>query len=100
MKRPDQYRLDVDEAGATDYKQRPDTPNEAELNQEEAQRDLYDRLAQGEAAKAGPPAEEGPAGERERGSRDGGGQPASRDDSADGQPAARDDSADEDDSAG
>lgn len=64
MKRPDQYRLDVDEAGATDYKQRPDTPNEAELNQEEAQRDLYDRLAQGEAAKA-PPAGDGPDGERE-----------------------------------
>ncbi len=58
MKRPDQYRLDVDEAGATDYKQRPDTPNEAELSQEEAQRELYDRLEEAEEAKA-PPAGDG-----------------------------------------
>jgi len=90
MKRPDQYRLDVDEAGATDYKQRPDTPNEAELNQEEAQRDLYDRLEQGEAAKARRPSGDGPAGER------GDGERGPRDDSGDG---PRDDSGDEDDPA-
>lgn len=94
MKRPDQYRLDVDEAGATDYKQRPDTPNEAELSQEEAQRELYDRLEQGEAAKAGPPAGEGPAGEP------GDGQRGSADDSGDGERHPRDGSGDEDDSAG
>jgi hypothetical protein len=47
-KRPDQYRLDADEAGATDYKFRPDTANEAELSQEEAQRQLYDRIMKGE----------------------------------------------------
>lgn len=95
MKRPDQYRLDVDEAGATDYKQRPDTPNEAELSQEEAQRELYDRLEQGEAAKAGPPAGEGGrAGER------GDGERGAREDSGGGQRNPRDDSGGEDDPAG
>lgn len=48
-KRPDQYRLDADEAGATDYKFRPDTANEAALSQEEAQQQLYDRIMKGEA---------------------------------------------------
>ncbi|HSM37546.1 MAG TPA: hypothetical protein VK837_14175 [Longimicrobiales bacterium] len=56
-KRPDQYRLDADEAGATDYKFRPDTANEAELSQEEAQQPLYDRIMKGEA-QPGPEARE------------------------------------------
>jgi hypothetical protein len=48
-KRPDQYRLDADEAGATDYKFRPDTANEAELSREEAQQQLYDRIMNDDA---------------------------------------------------
>ena len=51
-KRPDQYRLDADEAGATDYKFRPDTANEAALSQEEAQQQLYDRIMKDEAPSA------------------------------------------------
>ncbi|HEX7049232.1 MAG TPA: hypothetical protein VF188_03385 [Longimicrobiales bacterium] len=62
-KRPDQYRLDYDEAGATDYKFYPDEPAEGD---EEAQ--LYGRVMKGRvrAQQPIPPSAPSPEVERER----------------------------------
>lgn len=48
-KRPDQYRIDYDEAGATDYKFYPDRPDERTRDS-----GLYGRVMKGRARKRQP----------------------------------------------
>ncbi|HEX7117445.1 MAG TPA: hypothetical protein VF212_01575 [Longimicrobiales bacterium] len=54
-KRPDQYRIDYDEAGTTDYKFYPDQPDEARRDA-----GLYGRVMKGSARRKQPVPAEAP----------------------------------------
>lgn len=60
-KRPDQYQIDVDEGGATDYKTYPDFPNEAALDRKRVSQN--DKLAKGQPI---PPTAPNPEAEKAR----------------------------------
>ncbi len=60
-KRPDQYRIDYDEAGTTDYKFYPDEPDETKRDYE-----LYGRVMKGDVKAGQPVPSEAPAPDAEK----------------------------------